>query len=74
MNFLIFTTVLQILFIFIEILNVKYRLMEAKRNEISTLLRADLRENEISKQLKFSRMTVNRVQRLKASVTIMDRC
>ena len=48
--------------------------MEAKRIEISTLLRAGFKKTDISKQLNVSRMTVYRVeQRLKVSESLKDR-
>ena len=47
-------------------LDVKYRQMEAKSIEISSLLRAGFKETEISKQLNVRRISVHRVeQRLK---------
>ena len=48
--------------------------MEAKRSEISTLLRASLQKTETSKQLNISKMSVHRVKQcLKASETLKDR-
>ena len=48
--------------------------MEAKRFEISALLRAGHKQTDIAKQLNVSRMTVYRVpQRLKNSETLKDR-
>ena len=48
--------------------------MEAKRIEITTLLRTSFKKIKISKQLNVSRMTVRRVeQHLTASETLKDR-
>ena len=48
--------------------------MEAKRIEISALLRAGHKKSEIAKRPKVSRMTVHRVaDRLRNSETLKDR-
>ena len=48
--------------------------MEAKRIEISALLRAGHKQTDIARQLSVSRMTVYRVaQRLNNSETLKDR-
>ena len=61
-------------YIYIKLLNVKYRVMEATRIEISSLFHAGFRKTKISKQLNVSRMTVQRVeQRLKASESLKNR-
>ena len=63
MHSLIIVTVLQIptLYIYNKLLNVKYRLMEAKRIEIFILLRSDFKNTENSKRMNVSRMTIHRV-------------
>ena len=45
--------------IYKKLLNVRYRLMEAKRIEMSSLFRAGFKRTEISKQLNVSRMTLS---------------
>lgn len=57
-----------------KLLNCKNNPMEAKRIEISALLRAGHKQTDIAKQLNVSRMTVYRVaQRLNNSETLKDR-
>ena len=58
MHILIIVTILQILFIFIKkLLNVKYRLIEDKRIDILTSLRAGFKKTDILKQLNVNRRT-----------------